>query len=169
MPKVREHIVFWLVFIVISIVACVFSDKAESAGVGYHVYDYSEPAYESHWFSAMSAETNTEEATWQALNVVDTLQTVQIARNPTCYEEVGTLRMFTGPHPSVKGAVLGGIGFSIAHYVAARAIENLVDYNPDYRVVQRVFQFGGLLWKGQVVYHNDKIGLKVGHSRQCSS
>jgi len=126
--------------------------------------EYAEPKAKFKPF-AMSTETNIQEAVWQAMNVVDMLQTIEIAKNPTCYQEVGTLSMLYGNRISKKDAVIGSAIFGVLHYAATRGIESLIDRNPDYRVLQRVWQYTGYGWKGHTLYKNHEIGLRPGSSK----
>jgi hypothetical protein len=113
-------------------------------------------------------ETTATEIAWQLLNVVDTAQSVQIAKNPTCYNETGQLSLLAGSHPSVRGVYLGMGAFAVLHYVIAKGINQLVIENPDYMVVQRVYQYGNLAFKGYTIENNARIGLDLTHSRGCN-
>lgn len=109
-----------------------------------------------------SKETTVEEAVWQAMNVVDTLQTIQIAKNPKCFQEVGQLGWFTGPHPSKTQVIEVSALFSVAHYGTTLLLEN---YGP--RWAQRVWQFGNFGYKGHTIIQNANYGIDLDHSRDC--
>ncbi len=121
-------------------------------------------ADEPKHFSVMfqSTETNVTEASWQALNVIDAMQTDQIAKNPKCYQEVGTLSLLTGNHPTTHQAILGSALFGVLHYGVAK----LIDYT-DSPTIQRIYQYGGLIFKGWNDNRNREIGLGLNHSRGC--
>lgn len=126
--------------------------------------DEVEPQYQGpHGFKVMFKPLSTEsaitETLWQAENVIDLQQTLRIARDPQHFQEVGQLGIFTGNHPSVRQVYIGSIAFGIAHYAVTRAIENLVDENPDYRVVQRVWSYTTLGAKTWNTQNNARIGL----------
>jgi hypothetical protein len=123
------------------------------------------PAYKLNLLVPMSTETNIQEGVWQAMNVLDMLQTIEIAKNLQCYEEVGTLSLIYGNKISKSDAIVGSVGFGILHYLVTRSIESLVDRNPDYRVLQRTWQYTGYVWKGHTVYNNHRIGLRPGSSK----
>jgi hypothetical protein len=110
-------------------------------------------------FKPLSTESAITEVLWQAENIVDIQQTLKIAREPQNYHEVGTLSIFAGDHPTVRQVYVVSIAFGIAHYAVTRAIENLVDANPDYRVLQRVWSYGTLGAKTWNIQRNAHIGL----------
>lgn len=146
-------------------VAAMLAEKPRHMGPRQPEAEVVQPSWGVNLFRPMSAETNIQEGVWQVLNVIDTLQTIEIAKNPSCYEEVGTARMFVGAHPSKKEAIGVGIGFGVLHYIVTRSLENLVDRNPDYRVLQRTWQYTGYVWKGYAVANNHRIGLRPGSSK----
>jgi hypothetical protein len=120
-------------------------------------------------FGFENKETLIAELTWQALNVIDTMQTVQIAKNPECFQEVGTLSLLYGNHPTVSQVYIGSAIFGVAHYLVAKGIDHLVQENPDYMVVQRVFQYGNLAYKTWDVNRNRNIGLGLTSSQHWSN
>lgn len=142
------------------------SSIGDGTVLGKPVPEYHRPAF-SVAFKPLSFETAAQELSWQGLNVVDMFQTIQIAKNGQCFQEVGTLSFLTGPHPSERSAIGGSILFGVLHYGGTRLIENLVDENPNYRILQRIWGYGGLLLKGQNDWHNHQIGLGLDSSRSC--
>lgn len=128
-------------------------------------------------FKPMSRETNIEEGVWQFLNVIDLLQSIQIAKNPQCYREVGTPALLgSGPHPGI-GATIGFAAlFGVGHYLVSRGIETLIDNEKtedhdngdDYRILQRWWQLGSFVPKAYTVEQNASIGLGLTHSRGCN-
>src|SRR5208282_1212407 len=121
-------------------------------------------ADEPKHFSVMfqSTETDVTEASWQALNVIDAMQTDQIAKNPKCYQEVGTLHYIAGNHPTTHQAILGSALFGVLHYGVAK----LIEYTDSPRL-QRIYQYSGLIFKGWNDNRNREIGLGLNHSRGC--
>lgn len=126
-------------------------------------------------FQPMSRETNIEEGVWQFLNVIDLLQSIQIAKNPACYSEVGTPALLgSGPHPSVGATIGFSALFSVGHYLVSRGIETLLDNEraednyEDYRILQRWWQFGSMAPKLYTVVNNQRLGLGLTHSRGCN-
>ena len=106
--------------------------------------------------------TNVSESAWQLENVIDAMQTVQIAKNPGCYQEVGTLYYFAGHHPSESQVLIVSLGFAAAHYGAAKLIERYGN-----NTVQYIFQSFTLVTKSQNIINNANIGLGLNHSRSC--
>jgi hypothetical protein len=119
--------------------------------------DYEGP---HHFNVVFTPETTVAEVAWQALNVIDTEQTLYISRHPDKFQESGQAEMFAGTHPSKKGVLLTMIGFAVVHYAVTVGIENLVEENPDYRVLQRVWQYSTLGYKTYVVAQNRAYGIK---------
>ncbi len=130
------------------------------------------PAPHRHFsvmFQPMSKETQVQEVIWQSMNVVDALQSIQIAKQPACYEEVGTPRLLgSGPHPS-EGATVGYAGlFAVGHYAISRLLENLVeDSDGDYRLLQRIWEYSTIFAKGMTISNNARLGLGLTHARGC--
>lgn len=50
-------------------------------------------------FKPLAWDVLATEVAWQAENVIDLNQTLEIARDPQHYSEVGTMSPITGPHP----------------------------------------------------------------------
>lgn len=119
--------------------------------------DYDGP---HHFNVVFHTETTVQEISWQALNVIDTEQTLYIAAHPDRFQEVGTTGIFCGPHPSKNGVLASMIGFAVLHYAVTVGIENLVQRNPDYEVLQRVWQYGMIVPKAYTVANNRRIGIK---------
>jgi len=120
-------------------------------------YDYVGP---HHFNVVFSPETTAQEVVWQALNVVDGMQTVYIAQNPDRFEETGVASVFVGAHPSRKDAVAVMALFAVAHYAVTVGIENMVQQDKNYRGLQRLWQgimIGSKAWQ---VIDNHMIGIK---------
>ena len=127
-----------------------------------------EPKVFSVVFKPLRGETAYEETAWQLLNVIDGLQSVQIARNPKCYAEVGTPEYFgVGSHPSVATSVAFTVVFAGAHWGVTRILENFVDDDDSVRNLQRVWQGVSLVTKAATVVNNHNIGLGLTSSHGC--
>lgn len=122
--------------------------------------DETSESREHHFNVVFSPETTAQEVVWQALNIVDGLQTRDIAGHPDRFQEVGQVAVPCSNHPSKSCATLVIALFGIAHYAISVGLENLVQENPDYRVLQRVWQYGSFVYKAPIVLHNHNIGLK---------
>lgn len=95
------------------------------------------------------------ERTWQSLHLVDTLQTVQLARHSECYREANPLtRAIIGRHPSGAEVVAWGIAFGIAHNAVSRRLE---ERGP--RWALRAWNWTRITAKGATVASNARAGL----------
>lgn len=104
-----------------------------------------------------STETKLEESSWQALHVVDTVQTMEIARNPACYNEV-ELGPIIGYHPSTGSVAAWSASEIVLHAGVTALMEN---YDAP-RWVRRGWQS---IWLGSAangVAVNFRAGLGVG-------
>lgn len=113
---------------------------------------------------------------WQSLHAVDTYQTMQIARNPQCFEEADPLtRALIGEHPSEAQVAAVMVAYSIGHFYVSRWLddrtEDAFERNSGARggwyVARAVWTVGGLLAKGAVVAHNNSIGLGPINREDC--
>jgi hypothetical protein len=99
------------------------------------------------------ADTVPAEWAWQALNVVDVVQTLQIVDHPDQYHE---LNPFLGQHPSRDRILLTGTAFSAGHWLVT-----------DYLIKNRsstavnTWETASIAVKLIVVGHNYSIGLSV--------
>lgn len=118
--------------------------------------------YESnyHFNVVFHTETTIQEVSWQALNLVDTAQTLYIADHPAQWQEVGQAGLFCGNHPSRGGVIATMAAFALLHYAVTVGIENLYQQNPDYQVVQRVWQYSNLSYKTYLVANNHRQGIR---------
>lgn len=140
---------FW-VFTVLALAAIMLSGNVKAEG------------YESpHNFNVVfHTETTIQEVAWQALNVVDTAQTLYIADHPAQWQEVGEASLFCGSHPSRKSVIGTMMLFAVIHFAVTVGIENLVQENPDYEVLQRTWQYTNLSYKTYTVVKNHAQGIK---------
>jgi hypothetical protein len=104
-----------------------------------------------------STETKLEEGTWQALHVVDTVQTMEIARNPACYTEV-ELGPIIGYHPSTS-RVAAWSASEIALHAGVTAL--MEDYDVP-RWIRRGWQSAWIGSAANGVSVNFQAGLGVG-------
>lgn len=105
-------------------------------------------------------ETVAEEFAFHALHLVDTAQTLDIARHPVQYRESSAIcygAMWIGPHPSQR-AVWEYMG---AHAVLHTAVTlAMVHYNAP-RWAIRAWEATGIGIEAYTVSHNASIGLSV--------
>lgn len=113
-----------------------------------------------HFNVVFTPEATAQEVVWQALNVVDAYQTVYIANHPAQYMEVGQAGIVCGDHPSKGAAIATMAGFAVLHYAVTVGLENLVQTNPDYRVLQRVWEYTTIGLKVAQIAQNHAYGIK---------
>ena len=100
---------------------------------------------------------STEEKAWQAMNIIDGMQTMNIARNPKCfYERDSISRSIIGDHPSEAEAAALMVGYGVAHYYVSRLLE---DNAPKW--ANKVWQYTMIGTKGFTIASNHNIGLPV--------
>jgi hypothetical protein len=110
--------------------------------------------------ATVSPGTIATEATWQALNVVDTGQTVTIARNPERFQEAeGVTRALTGAHPST-GRVYAVMGaYAVLHAGVTLAIEEENPGHGPWAVASVLWQALTLGEKTRCVVDNFHYGI----------
>lgn len=66
------------------------------------------------------------EGTWQALHMVDTMQTVQIARHPQCYREANPLaaKVYGTEHPSPQRVMITNLALGLVHSRVSRWLDD---------------------------------------------
>lgn len=98
----------------------------------------------------------TPEQTWQAIHLIDTGQTLHIARAPECYYENAPLtRAIIGKHPNEAEVAAIMITYSLLHdYISDRLRER------ENLAWLRAFQVVTILNSGRNVIHNHQIGLR---------
>lgn len=107
--------------------------------------------------TARWVEDNPEEAAWQALHVVDVLQTASGAGDSWCYEEVDKMtRLIIGERPTKDRVYKWGVASAVAHYAVLKAIEGTRFEKPI-----RVFD---MVVKVKVVRGNHSQGVRM-HGR----
>ena len=102
------------------------------------------------------AETVVEEGVYQGVHAVDGLQTLQIARHPHDFHEVGASG-FIGDHPSEAGVAAWYAGFAVLHLAVTEELE-----------AERVPMPVVRIWEGLMIVptvvtvgHNFAIGIGV--------
>ena len=106
-------------------------------------------------FRSLPAETRAEEVVWQSLHVIDTAQTLSIARDPDCYWET-VADPAIGRHPPPGLVFAWMTGTSVLHF----AITDLLTRHTSPSVVR----FWEGITIGSTAYwvgHNYSIGLRV--------
>lgn len=108
-----------------------------------------------------------DEKMWHAMNVIDTAQTVHLARSPECFRESNPMtKAIIGEHPSTGEAIAIGVLYSVAYRMANQYIEDKITYTSDgyyangwgwAKVSLSVF---GLVTKGFTIGNNHVIGLR---------
>lgn len=94
---------------------------------------------------------------WQAIHVVDTLQTASL-HSSRCYEESETAYML-GRHPTVLHAAVWGVAGSVWHaYITGLLIEH------DHPTLAGVWNVLTLVDTAHAVGNNYSVGVKIGSS-----
>ncbi len=110
-------------------------------------------------FRTLPAETRAEEATWQSLHAVDSLQTLSIARDPDCFRE-STVDPLIGKHPSQGVVVLWAVTASALHFL-------VTDWLAEHQhpALVRVWEGVTIVSTGYWVGHNNQVGIRpFGHN-----
>jgi hypothetical protein len=94
------------------------------------------------------------EAAWQIENLIDIDQTLKISREPLSYQEVGTLSLFAGPHPSQRQVWVVSAAFGLGHYAVSQAL-----YDLDMPKTLAAWQWLSLGYKTWNIHRNYEIGL----------
>jgi hypothetical protein len=98
-------------------------------------------------------ELPTLEYVYQGLNVVDTLQTIQVAKHPDEYRE---LNPFIGSHPSDAKVIGAGAVFGIGHALLTNYFQE--KYSPEF---VKKWEYISIGVKASVVTHNYIIGVRI--------
>lgn len=113
-------------------------------------------------FMQPTNEVSTDaEETWQSLDAIDTLQTVQFSRRPsTCYREAdGIAADFYGsPHPSVSRVLLTNIPLMFAHAAIAAWLDREVDKHLQEDEADPGLDSVGPWYSIRIVFHAVSIG-----------
>jgi hypothetical protein len=107
--------------------------------------------------SGCAALREPNEVAWQAMHVVDTLQTLQISRDSRYREAESAWLM--GERPDETTVLAWSVGTALAH---AGVTQLLLEY--DYPKLAKVWQFVTLNALCHTVEHNASIGIRIGQS-----
>lgn len=100
------------------------------------------------------------ETTWLAEDLVDTLQTVQIAKHPNCYYEADGIAasLYGSDHPSVGKVV----GFNFLLAIAHVGVSAWLDYEVDKHLQMDMATPGldsvGPWYVGRIAFHTVSLG-----------
>jgi hypothetical protein len=94
------------------------------------------------------------EAAWQIENLIDIDQTLKIARDPMQYQEVGTLSLFAGAHPTVRQVWWVSAAFGLGHYAVSQLL-----LDADMPKTLAAWQWVSLGYKTWNMKRNYDIGL----------
>jgi hypothetical protein len=106
-------------------------------------------------FKPLKADVAAAEVLWQAENLIDIDQTLHIAHDPAHYSEVGTLSLFSGPHPTVRQVWVVSALFGIGHYAVTQVLTSA-----GYDNAARVWSYTSLGYKTWNMKRNFDAGLK---------
>jgi hypothetical protein len=108
------------------------------------------------------------ELAWQALNVADTVQTLQVAQHPQCWREANPLsRALIGEHPSSGEVGVLMVTYAYTHAAISTwldaktraAIDNDSGARGAWYTGRIIWHVAGLLTKGTTVANNANLGL----------
>ncbi len=107
------------------------------------------------------------EKAFHTMNVIDTGQTINIARRPDCFREVGfPTQQLIGSHPSETEVYLTSAAFGLAYHYGRKWFDRKVESAPagsqeqGWWVIGRASLFGAILiGKGATIANNADIGL----------
>ena len=96
------------------------------------------------------------QTTYQIMHLVDTLQTLEIAKHPEKFEESGALALqWIGKHPSERGVY----GWAIGNFLLQKAVAEYL-YKKD-EDLGLFFTYITIVDKGYSIQHNHEIGLTI--------
>lgn len=109
------------------------------------------------------ASMSTEEKVWQGMHAIDTLQTLQISRNPECFKEADPITSrLIGKHPSEGKVIAWAITSSYLYHKMAEKVEK-----SDSFISKAGFYGFTLLTKGITIGNNERIGLHF-YGAECN-
>lgn len=101
------------------------------------------------------------EVTWQALNTVDTMQTIQIAKYPQCFYEGNPIAadIYGTEHPSEKRVMITNVVLALAHSAVSRWLDDRVDaaspeHFEDWRATRRFWHTMSIIGTTAAVANN---------------
>lgn len=94
------------------------------------------------------------EKVWLTLDAVDTMQTVQIARNPTCFREANPVAatMYGSEHPSARTVAVTNVVLALVHSSVSRWFDDGVA-----RAQARHDDSVGPWYVGRIAWHTVSI------------
>lgn len=105
------------------------------------------------------------ENAFHALNIIDTGQTINVARRPDCFREVGTLRYVTGSTPSQSEVYLTLAAVSLAYHYTNRWLDKKIESKEsgtqaqgNWIITRAVFNGVAIVGKFVTVMNNADIG-----------
>jgi hypothetical protein len=123
-------------------------------------------------------EARNAELGWQALHLVDTAQTVTIARSPACLHEANPLAraVYGTAHPSVRRVVLTNTAGAVLHWTAGSWLDRATERsfasegpNRGALYVARLAYYGlSFLGSGTAVVGNMRLGIKPLTRAECA-
>lgn len=121
--------------------------------------------------------SDSAELSWLALDAIDTMQTVQIARHPKCYRETDKVasRMYGSDHPDVGKVVAINLALAFGHTVVTSWLDDKVAEHEmkndgsvgSWYVGRIVWHAVGILGTGAAVAGNFGIGLTPMGAHGC--
>lgn len=107
-----------------------------------------------------------EERAWQAVHLVDSMQTYRIAQDGgRCYRETDPLTsQLIGETPSRESVIAWSIGTSLAHAAVTEAL-----LRAEQPRAARIWNYITIGAVGEAVYHNWQIGIRIGAPNKCGA
>jgi len=107
------------------------------------------------------------EKAWHAMNVIDAGQTIHIAREPSCYREVGfPTHALIGSHPSETEVYVTMAAFGLAYHYTNRWLDRKIaskesgtQAQGNWVITRAVFNGVMLFGKGATIMNNADIEL----------
>jgi len=107
------------------------------------------------------------EIAWQALNVVDTGQTITIARQPSQLEEGNFItQSLVGRHPTERNTYAMMAGYAILHAGVSVWLDSNDPGRGPWHVASLIWGYGMLTGKGLTVANNFGKGIGAWEGRQ---
>jgi hypothetical protein len=105
--------------------------------------------------------TNKAEIAWQALNVVDTGQTLTVARNSKrwCESDPVTIHL-VGQYPSEKSVLVTMAAFAIVHFAVTRFMDDRDTGAGPWHTANIIWQTATLTAKSFTVGRNFTVGIR---------
>jgi hypothetical protein len=107
-------------------------------------------------------ERSSAETIYQSLLAADAAQTVNIARRPDCYTEIGLFRNIGGSHPSEGGVAASWAVVATGHSIVSGFLSRQADDSDGkgWRYAYNIWQAVTIADRIQGVYRNHRDGLR---------